>query len=283
MKKLLIYVLVALASLLILGCDEHVDWELKYQEADILVVEGKISSELKQHEVRLTRPLYEMNGTHDAVSGAQVEIYDGRVLYSLSEDPEQAGIYRTDSLFAAVLNQYYQLRILYENKRVTAVTFMRKVEPFQDMNVYPVQSDPLLLEAYIRSSEEPSIVRLELDWSHVHGYDTLAASETHAVIYKYSLNSVDVNEIFKPEQEHVRFPPETIVFREKESVNPWYAEFLRGMLSETNWRGGMFDVLPGNARTNMEGAAIGFFTAADILRDTIPIDSTIIRVLQIQK
>ncbi len=103
------------------------------------------------------------------------------------------------------------------------------------------------------------------------------------MIYHYTLNGVDVNEIFKPSQEHVRFPAGTIVFREKESVNPWYGEFLRGILSETDWRGGMFDVLPGNARTNMEGEAIGFFTAADILRDTIPIDSTIIRVLQIQK
>jgi len=33
----------------------------------------------------------------------------------------------------------------------------------------------------------------------------------------------------------------------------------------------MFDVLPGNVRTNMEGEAIGFFTAADVPRDTIVI------------
>lgn len=271
------------AILLLLSCDEQINWDLKYQEEDILVVEGKISSELRQHEVRLTRPLYEMNGTPEAVMGAQLEIFDGRQVYTMSEDPERPGIYRTDSIFAAVLNQYYQLRILHEGKRISAVTFMREVEPFQLMRVYPVQSAPPLLEAYISRSDEPSIVRLELDWSHVPGYDTLPDSDTHAVIYKYSLNSVDVNEIFKPSQEHVRFPPETIVFREKESVNHWYAEFLRGMLSETDWRGGMFDVLPGNARTNMEGDAIGFFTAADIIRDTIPIDSTIIRVLQIQK
>lgn len=268
MKTHLTYIILIVASLLMLGCDEHVDWELKYQEEDLLVVEGKISSELKQHEVRLTRPLYEMNGTPDAVSGALVEIYDGRVLYSFSEDPEQAGIYRSDSLFAAVLNQYYQLRIRHESKRVTAVTFMRKVEPFQDMNVYRVPSDPPLLEGYISDSNEPSIVRVELDWSHVSGYKLLPDSATHAVIYHYTLNGVDVNKIFKPSQEHVRFPPGTIVFREKESVNPWYGEFLRGILSETDWRGGMFDVLPGNARTNMEGEAIGFFTAADVLRDT---------------
>jgi len=258
--------------LLQLSCDEKLNWDLKYEEADILVVEGKISSELRNHEVRLSRPIYEMNASPEPVMGAQLDIFDGRQQYPLSEDPEQPGIYRTDSLFAAQLNQYYQLRIQYGSKRIHAVTFMREVEPFQFMNVHPVESDPPLLEAYISDSDEPSIVRLELDWSHVPGYENLPDSATHAVIYHYSLNSVDVNEIFKPSQEHVRFPPGTIIQREKESVNPWYAEFLRGMLSETDWRGGMFDVLPGNARTNMEGDAIGFFTAADILRDTIVIE-----------
>lgn len=266
------YLFITAASLWMLSCDEQVDWDLKYQEADVLVVEGKISSEMKQHEVKLTRPLYEMNGTPVGVSGAQVEIYAGREPIRLVEDPDQAGIYRSDSLFAAVLNQYYQLRILHENKRITAVTHMREVQAFQFMNVYQVQSDPPLLEAYISDSDEPSIVRIELDWSHVPGYEELSASATHAVVYHYTLNGVDVNKTFKPPQEHVRFPPGTIAFREKESVNPWYAEFLRGVLSETDWRGGMFDVLPGNARTNMEGEAIGFFTAADVLRDTIVIE-----------
>jgi len=272
MKKLLTYLILTVIGLLMLGCDEQVDWELKYQEADLLVVEGKISNELKQHEVRITRPLYEMNGNAEPVSGALVEIFDGRVLYSFSEAQDQPGIYRADSLFAAVLDQYYQLRIRHESKRITAVTVMREVGPFQFMTVYPVQSDPPLLEAYISDSNQPSIVRLELDWSHLPAYELLPDTATHAVVYHYTLNGVDVNKMFKPGQEHVRFPRGTIVFREKESVNLWYGEFLRGILSETDWRGGMFDVLPGNARTNMEGEAIGFFTAADVLRDTIIIE-----------
>ena len=114
-----------------LSCDDQVDWELKYQEEDLVVVEGKISSERKKHEVKLSRPLYEMNGTPEAILGAQVEIFDGTELHTLVEDPEQAGIYRTASLFAAVLNQFYQLRILHEDKRISAVTFMREVQPFQ--------------------------------------------------------------------------------------------------------------------------------------------------------
>jgi len=262
-------VIVVATCLMFFSCNKEVDWDLLYQEQDLLVVEGKITNEVKQHEVKLTRPLYEMNATPEAVRGAQVEIFDGAVLHTLSEDPERAGIYITDSLFSAVPQQYYQLRIRHGEKRISAVTFMREVSPFQDMVAYPVPSDPPLLEAYISDSEEPSIVRIELDWSSVAGYGELPDSSTHAVIYHYTLNGVDVNKMFKPPQEHVRFPPGTIAFREKESVNPWYAEFLRGVLSETDWRGGMFDVLPGNARTNMEGEAIGYFTAAEVLRDTI--------------
>lgn len=284
MEKHMTFILILmLGVLLMLSCDKQINWDLHYQEENLLVVEGKITSELRRHEVKLTRPLYMMNGTPEPVSGALLDIFDGTHQFTFSEDPDRPGIYRTDSSFAAKPNQFYQLRILHEDKRIRAVSFMVEVESFQFMNVYPVQSDPPLLAAYISHSEEPSIVRLELDWSHVPGYEGLPDSATHAFIYFYSLNSVDVNEIFKPAQEHVRFPPGTIVFREKESVNPWYAEFLRGMLSETNWRGGMFDVLPGNARSNMEGDAIGFFTAADILRDTIVIDSSQVRALQTQR
>jgi len=283
MNRYRTYALITAIFLLLISCDEQVDWELKYQEMDLLVVEGKISSEAKQHEIRLTRPLYEMNGIPEPVRGAEVRIFDGSELHILTEDPENPGIYKTDSLFAAELNQYYQLRIRHENRLITAVTFMREVRPFQRMHAYPVQSDPVLLETHITDSEEPSIVRLELDWSHVEGYRDLPDSANHAVIYHYTLNGVDVNKIFKPAQEHVRFPPGTVVYREKESVNAWYAEFLRGVLSETDWRGGMFDVLPGNSRTNMEGDAIGFFTAADVIRDTIKIDSLMIRALQTQR
>ena len=41
------------------------------------------------------------------------------------------------------------------------------------------------------------------------------------------------------------------------------------MLSETDWRGGVFDVLPGNARTNLSEGALGYFTAAEVIRDTV--------------
>jgi len=267
-RRLALMGLVLLAA----SCTEDLDWNLKYQEENLIVVEGKISNEAGRHEVRLTRPLYERNGTPEAVSGAELAINDGRTIHLLTEDRTRPGVYLTASDFAGEVDKGYQLRIRMDGRLITGVTYMRAVTPFQFMRPYPVQTDPLLYEVHIADSDRPAIVRMELDWSHVPGYDTLPPEETHALIYHYTVGTIDVNRLFPPDREHVRFPPGTIVFREKESVNGFYEEFLRGMLSETDWRGGVFDVLPGNARTNLSEGAIGYFTASEIIRDTVVID-----------
>lgn len=266
-------ILLLIGQLLMLSCSEKIEWDLKYQEEELIVVEGKITSELMQHEVKLTRPVFEINGIPEPVTGAVVEINNGHVIYTLTEDPSRPGIYQTSPDFAGEVEKGYQLRIGYGNRRITAIAFMRAVTPFQFMRPIQVQTDPPLFEAHVSNSDDgPAIVRMELDWSHVPGYDTLSEDENHALIYHYTLNSVDVNRIFSPDREHVRFPPGTIVYREKESVSRQYEEFLRGVLSETDWRGGVFDVLPGNARTNLSEGAIGFFVATEVIRDTVVIN-----------
>ena len=266
MKRFLAYISI---SLILGSCDKHVDWELEYQEVDVLVVEGKITNEAGPHEIRITLPVYEMYGTPDPVSDAVVEIFDGDRVYPCGEDPLRPGIYLSPVDFAGQVGRYYQLRIRHGSKRITAVTHMVAVTAFQDIHLFRAQEDPPLLGAVITNSDVPAIVRVELDWSQVTGYEGLPDTATHAVIYHYTLNGVDVNKMFKPAQEQIRFPPGTHAIRVKESVNSWYGEFLRGVLSETDWRGGMFDVLPGNARSNMRGEAIGYFTASEVLRDTI--------------
>jgi hypothetical protein len=257
--------------LVLSSCSEGIDWELKYQEADLLVVEGKITNEAGPHEIRLSLPLYEMNGTPEPVSGAEVEIFDGQTVHVFSEDPAREGSYLSPPDFSGEVGRFYQLRVRQGSRRISAVTNMVEVTPLKKPFIYLAQEDPPLLGAVIPDSEVPAIVRWEMDWSHVPGYGDEPDSATHAEVYHYTLNGVDVNKLFKPSQEQIRFPPGTRVFIEKESVNAWYGEFLRGVLSETDWRGGMFDVLPGNARTNMQGEAIGFFTAAEVIRDTIVI------------
>lgn len=255
-----------------MACTDEIAWDLKYQEMDLIIVEGKLSDESKAHEVVLSKAHYEMNGDPEAVSGLLVDITDGRNIYALDEDINRPGTYLTSPQFAGEVGRGYQLRIHQGDKLITAISYMREVTPFQNMRPYLVQTNPPLYEVYIADSDEPAIVRLELDWSHVPGYDTLSHEENHALIYHYTLGTIDVNRMFPPDHEAVRFPPGTIVFREKESVNGQYEEFLRGMVSETDFRGGVFDVLPGNARTNLTDGAIGYFTATQVIRDTVVIE-----------
>jgi len=190
-----------LLLLVVLGsCTEKIDWELGYQEVDVMVVEGKITNEARAHEVILTWPVYEVNTLPEPVRGALVEINDGREIHSLTEDRSRPGIYLTDPDFAGAVGKGYQLRIRYGDKRISAIAFMREVLPFPNMRVFKVQQDPPLYEAYITDQNGRAVIRIELDWSHVPGYDTLAAEETHALIYHYTLASVDVNHIFAPDR-----------------------------------------------------------------------------------
>jgi hypothetical protein len=273
MKQLSFHILLLVCILgMTFACTDEIGWDLKYQEMDLIVVEGKITDEAKPHEVILTKPLYEMNGNPEPVSGLVIEITDGRSIHPLHEDRSRPGTYLTSSEFAGEVGSGYQLRIHQGENLITAISYLREVTPFQFMRTYLVQTNPPLYEVHITDSDEPAIVRLELDWSHVPGYDTLSHEENHALIYHYTLGTIDVNRMFPPDREAVRFPPGTIVFREKESVNGQYEEFLRGMVSENDFRGGVFDVLPGNARTNLTEGAIGYFTATQVIRDTLVIE-----------
>ena len=108
----------------LLSCDKQVDWDLKYQEVDLLVVEGKITNEAGPHEIRLSTPVYKMNSSPDPVSGAVVEVNDGRDIYAFSEDSERPGIYLSPPGFSGEVNRYYQLRIQHGSRRISAVTHM---------------------------------------------------------------------------------------------------------------------------------------------------------------
>jgi hypothetical protein len=65
----------------------------------------------------------------------------------------------------------------------------------------------------------------------------------------------------------------TKIIRTKYAVSPAYREFLRSMLSETEWHGGIFDVQPAPVGTNLSDGAIGFFAVTTIVSDTIVIAS----------
>ena len=261
--------------ILLMSCEEKIDWPLDTNEPKVIVVEGVLTNERKAHEVKISRPMADLNGTPQPVSGALVAIYeidpDGNFkAYLLREI--QPGRYLTDSTVRADSGKLYRLKILYQGQEYSGNSYMVQVDPFDTTLSYDkVPGKEFWYELNFKETGRPSMVEYKLNWGHLPGFRNLPKEETRARIVYYTVKSIDVNKIFKPAKERVPFPVGTMVYRRKYSMNPSQENFIRTLMAETEWRGGLFDVQPGNVRTNLEGGAVGYFSVSEVVADTTPI------------
>ena len=75
----------------------------------------------------------------------------------------------------------------------------------------------------------------------------------------YTLPTLDVSEVFAPQMEEIYFPAGSSITERRYSITPGHAEFIRELLLETNWAGGLFNVASANVTTNLSNGALGFF------------------------
>ena len=251
--------LIAFAS-----CQEPVDWQLDGRDTSLLVVDGGITNERTNHLVTLSRTNRDSNAPRVPASGANVIITDGQDVFQLTEFPAGSGLYFTDSV-QALAGQTYVLFIQYQGTDYFAADSPVPVEPLDPLTYRPADSGLFTLN--FPRGGGPSLTRYFMSWQG-SSYCAATSDICFAKILDYNLETIDVNELFKPDKEQVNFPAFTIVVREKHSVSDLYQFYLRSMLSETEWRGGGFDVERGNVTTNLSAGAVGFFHATTIVRDT---------------
>jgi hypothetical protein len=113
---------------------------------------------------------------------------------------------------------------------------------------------------------DPNYIDYAISWNKTPA--CVSGADCEAKIVFYDLKTIDVNEIYKPKKADFTFPLNSLVIRRKYSVSPAYRSFLRSVLSETEWRGGVFDVQRANATTNLSEGAIGFFAISTVVSDT---------------
>ncbi len=263
MRKLATFIFILL---LLFSCEEKIDWDLNTRNLPLLVIEGMISNERKPHRVILSKPVTKLNETPEPAEGAIVAITDGTNIFLLSEDARNPGTYYTDSSIQGVTGQTYYLYINWNNREFIDSAYMPPVEPLKPFIYRKTQENPVFYLLGDQASSEPSIVKVYYDWSHL--VNESLKEEAMALSYYYSLNTIDVNEMFKPDQEKVYFPAGSVVFRKKFSVSAKYQNFLRSMLMETEWKGGVFDVLPASIPGSNQGRAVGIFSASSVVSDT---------------
>ena len=264
-----------LLILLFTACEKKMEWELNNINNNSIIVEGIITNENKQHEIKLTKPVSNLNERPENVSGATVLVYDGSNTYFFVEDDNSPGVYKSENSFIGVINKFYSLKIRYNDKTYKAGNYMIPVNLFTPL-IYSFNPDTSLYYisnvANVFSSEESAMWEILIDWSHLPEYSGTPEELTKAKLYYYTLKTIDINQVFAPEKETVYFPEGAIITQRKYSLNQQHAEFIRSLLSETEWRGGFFDTAQGNVKTNLSNGALGYFGLCSVVSQTFVVE-----------
>jgi len=262
MKRTCIF-LTAILLVLMISCEEKTTWEL--QSSDFFAVADCIlTNELKKQELRLYHSASTLNELPVGISGAVIEISNGREFLNFTEDPSEAGKYFSDVPFRATIGENYRLTISFGARSDTAYAEMTGITPLEDIDITP---DEGLYRLIYHESREASMLEVYFNWSAVPdyctGYGACEASEVY-----YTLDNIDAGKIFAPDRQIIYFPEKTRIIRRKYSLSPAHKQFVRALLLETEWRGGLFDSEQGNIPTNFSNGVRGWFGACMVVSDT---------------
>ena len=252
---------------LLQGCVKEASWTLKDGPPAAIIVDAIITDELRSHQVTLTYPVAGLNQAPRTVTGAGVVISNEDSTWQLTEYPPGSGIYNTPPYFFARLQKNYTLLISSGGRIYTAKTIMAAGSVFGELRYARDESTGLYHVDWVAnafSTAEPAMWELLIDWSGVPGYEHLDSIDNHARMLFYTLPTLDVSEVFAPMMQSVYFPEGTIIAERRYSLTPQHAEFIREMLLETNWSGGLFTVAPASVVTNLSEGAFGYFGACAV-------------------
>jgi len=240
-------------------------------ETDLIVVEGIITNEKISHRIKLSRTYTTQNQTPEPITADTVFITDGETIYSLSESPLGSGEFYSPP-FRAVFGKAYFLVFFYLGKQYLAVDSPPPGQPLEEISYSEVTGDASAMRKlnFEDSGTSSNFIAYNVNWENTD--DCPPSSSCSANLIYYDLKTIDVQEIYKPEKEELLFPAGSQIVRKKYSVSEPYETYLRSLLSETEWRGGIFDIERANVPTNLSEGAIGFFAASTVVVDTTVVE-----------
>ncbi|MEI6681357.1 MAG: DUF4249 family protein [Bacteroidota bacterium] len=249
------------------GCVKQTEWPVKSTTPGKIVVDAILTDEVKSQQVCLAYPVSQLNQPPRPVTGASVVVSDEDSTWNLAETPAWSGVYKTPPYFFARLNKNYSLLIAYQNNVYSAKATMLPGSYFSELRFAKNETTGLWHVDWVAnafSTADAAMWELLIDWSGVAGYGALDSLATHKRMLFYTLPTLDVSEVFAPRMESIYFPAGTIVTERRYSVTPEHAEFIRELLLETNWTGGLFNVSAANVKSNLSNGALGFFGVCSV-------------------
>ncbi len=244
------------------SCVKQTKWPVTETTPARIIVDAILTDEVKSHQVTLTYTVSQLNQSPQPVVGANVIISNEDSVWNLAEQPANSGIYLTPPAFFARLTKNYTLLISQNNIIYSAKATMRPGSYFPELKYLKNEQNNLYYIDWVAnafSAKDAARWELLIDWSRVPGYQNLDSIDNHARMLFYTLPTLDVSEVFAPQMEEINFPAGTMITERRYSITPEHAEFIREMLLETNWTGGLFNVAAANVTTNLSNGALGFF------------------------
>lgn len=263
-----IALLTALGLLILFSaCEETTDWELNPGTNGQLIVEAILTDELKQHEIRLSQSYPTLNGVAPAVTDAQVWVQVNQISFPFTPDALEPGLYKSETPFSVIDKLVYTLHIVWQGQEYTATSELAGVAPLPDITFQSFgKRDSLAFAEFapVYNPDQQAMYEMNIDWSHL-----TEEEPAEARMYFYTFNTIDVSGLVRPIRDTVFFPRGSIVSAKKFGLNDDFADYLRSMVIETDWRGGIFYSAAASLPTNISNGAQGFFSTCAVDKDTI--------------
>lgn len=265
MKAIKSIILVVSSLILMSACTEKIDISLDESSSKI-VIEGSITNELKEHQVRITRSTgYLDEHPTPEMAGARVVLSDGFNEIQLTE--VSTGVFKTIPAMAGICGRTYTLKVYVNEAEYVAQSYLRPVVPLDSIQITKADMplDPgqvwetgkiyYNLGAFMQEpGDQVNFYMLDACRNGVLVNDTLSKKRfvDDVIIngsYVTGMSAIQVDAV-----------PGDSVTLNMYSVNKDFYQFLFAIY-QSAMTGNPFAGTPANVQTNFSGGAYGFFWA----------------------
>lgn len=253
--------LYAILVTLLNSCDKTYDWTWDRTAQPVVVIDAIITDEMKVQTVNVYYSTSALNESPLAISNAEVIVSNTDSVYLFTEDPLIKGRYLSVKPFASRSGTTYTLQVSFNGNTYTATDVMTPARDFEPLRLSS-NNEGLDYISWVADSYEAgnsAMYEVIVKWATADS----AGFEKARILY-YTLPSLDVSEVLAPETEKVYFPANAEITERYYTVSEKYSAFLRALLAETTWQGGLFNSEVANLPTNMSNNARGFFAVCAV-------------------
>jgi hypothetical protein len=262
---------------LVFGCQEEATIPLSNPEYSYVVIEGRITNEMKRHKIRLTLSApYFYNDTVPAITDAEVYLMEegSETRFDLTLDNQKMGYYLTGSM-SGKIGETYSLNVVYNDEILIASSYLDSVGDIDSIK-YEYEYVDYAEQGFYKikmSAFEPAPLG-DYYMFNLYINDTLFNDELSKTAYTDDLlfdnTYMGDIDIYWLAQEEIIFDTNHVVL-EMLSISEEEFYFIEAFIPETYYGGSIFNGPSANIPTNFECVngeqhSAGYFGASAVTK-----------------